>query len=367
MHGITPLDRGAVGFAKALGLTWHGFPQYVHLDGPVTLDEAMKVVDYEVKKVPMALHIPPEMQATFPNHMGFVPQSVPDSEGLTGPLMFALVRADTGNVVFDQTVSGGYTIYQNKEFLQKVDESLLHDNPQVVIESVGTLFAGRLCFTNIVLDQFQIPKDDSPQITRVMFYNAFGGRSITACMHHIRIVCNNTLMLAEAQGALNETLKKFRHTSGAPEKVSKHVLSLAKLQEVTNGRKSLLSRLTDLPMTGKDVENFLGNLIEIPEGAGKSTVTGRTNRRNEIERIFNDAPDLQGAIRHTRYAMLQAVTCYNQHHTIPDNSTEVDSAFAWWDVSTGGVRNDLNQKAFAILSKDGDIPEPPKKKISDPA
>lgn len=358
MHGITKQDRGIVGFVDMLGNTWHGFPNYLEIDGAVSFDETMKVVDYEVVKMPLAFHVPPEMEPLFPNRNGFVPQSQPDKDGLVGPLMFALVRADIGSQVFDQSVSGEYTIYQNRDFLNRVNESLLAKNPQVAIESAGTLFGGRICFTNILLDQFQVNKDPSPQITRVMFYNAFGGRSITACMHHIRIVCNNTLMLAEAQGALNETLRKFRHTSGAPEKVANHVVSLEKLQAVTDARKKLLDHLADVSMNGKDVANFLGNLIEIPKDAGQRTITRRTNIRAEIETLFSDLPDLKGPIANTRYSMLQAVTNYSQHHTIPENSVEVDDAFAWWDVSTGGVRNEMNQKAFQLLSVDGDIPEP---------
>lgn len=363
MHGITKLDRGIVGVVGALGHTWHGFPSYVEHDGLLSYDDVMKVVDYEVVKMPLAFHVPPEMLAQYPtlvNHPGFVPQCSPDKDGLTGPLMFALVRTDTGNQVYEQSVSGEYTIYQNRTFLERIKDILLNDNPQIVIESAGTLFAGRVCFINVILDQFQIGRDQSPQIARIMFYNAFGGRSITACVCFIRVVCNNTLMLGEAQGALNETLRKFRHTPGAPDKVAKHIIDLSKIQKVAENRKAAMDRLTGIPMKSADVVNFLGNLIEIAEDAGKATKTGRQNRRDEIEKLFNDTPDLQGPIQHTRYAMLQAVTAYNQHHTIPENSVEVDSAYAWWDVSTGGVRNDMNQKAFQILSTDGDIPAPKK-------
>lgn len=370
MHGITPLDKGIVGFCDIHGNPWHRRKEYLAVNGPVSIPQCLQVVDYEVVKVPLAFHMTQEMIDACPNlanHGGFVPQSVPDKDGLCGPLMYALVRADTGNQVYEHSVSGEYTVYQNRDFLEKVQTSLMNDNPQVVIESAGTLFAGRICFMNLILDQFKIEKDNSPQITRIMFYNAFGGRSITACMHHVRIVCNNTLMLAEAQGAINESLKKFRHTPGAHEKVAKHVFDLSKLQMITDDRKKVMERMSDIPMKVIDVENFLGNLIPIDEDAGKATKTGRQNRRDEIETLFAEAPDLQGAIGQTRYSMLQAVTAYSQHHTFSEKSVEVDDAYAWWDVSTGGVRNNMNQEAFTILAKPGDIPAPKARKAAAPA
>jgi phage/plasmid-like protein (TIGR03299 family) len=362
MHGITKNDRGIVGYCDVYGNPWHNRVEYKAINGPVSLADTITVIDYEVVKVPLAFHIPPELADCLPNHNGFVPQSTQDKDGLCGPLMFALVRADTGNQVYEQSVSQEYTIYQNRTFLEKVQEAILKDNPQIVIESAGTLFGGRICFVNLILNQFRITKDPSDQIVRIMFYNAFGGRSITACMHIIRVVCNNTVMLAEAQGALNETLRKFRHTTGAPERVAKHVFDLAKLNQIAEDRKEILNHLSDVSMTAKDMENFLANLIPIEEDAGKGTKTGRQNRRDAIETLFNDTPDLQGQIGRTRYAAFQAVLAYSQHHTIPEGSTEVDSAFAWFDVSTGGVRNDMNQKAFAILILP-EIPEPKTKKV----
>lgn len=364
MHGITKHDRGIVGYCDVNGNPWHNRIEYKAINGPVSFDDTMTIVDYEVVKLPLAFHIPPELADRFPNHNGFVPQSAPDKEGLCGPLMFALVRADTGNQVYEQSVSQEYTVYQNRTFLEKVQEALLVANPQIVIESAGTLFGGRICFVNLILNKFRVTKDPSEQIVRIMFYNAFGGRSITACMHIIRVVCWNTAMLAEAQGALNETLRKFRHTPGAPDRVAKHVFDLAKLNKIAEDRQEILNHMTDIAMTAKDMENFLGNLIPIDEDAGKATKTGRQNRRDAIEAIFNDTPDLQGQIGRTRYAAYQAVLAYSQHHTIPEGSIEVDEAFAWWDVSTGGVRNDMNQKAYQILILET-IPEPKKKATAD--
>ena len=354
MHGITKIDRGIVGCVGQLGHTWHGFPQYVEIDGIVTVAQALAVVDYEVVKIPMAFHAEnftdPALAKVLNMH-GMVPTGAEDEDGTTCPFMYGLVRADKGILIYPESVGAGYTIYQNRTFLQLLNDALLKDNPQVIIESAGTLFAGRNCFINLVLNQFRIGKDPSEQITRIMFYNAFGGKSITACMHFIRVVCNNTLMLAEAQGALNESLRKYRHTSGAAEAVANHIVDLAKLDQIVQDRKQMLEHLTDVPMTAIDVENVLGCLIEIGKDAGKAMRTRRENIRGEIKTIFDQAPDLQGQIKHTRYAMLQAVTCYSQHHTIPENSTEVDEAFAWWDVSTGGVRNTMNQKALEILTK----------------
>ena len=103
-------------------------------------------------------------------------------------------------------------------------------------------------------------------------------------------------------------------------------------------------------MTVAEVRNFLDALFPVPQGEdGKAkTATRRQNKQQALREIFETAPDLQGDIGQTRFAMLQAVTNYEQHHTVTES---LDAAFVWHDVAfnEGGPRDRVNQSALEIL------------------
>jgi len=343
---VRGIDRGIVGNCEIFGGTWHGFEEYKQLPALVPFADAETCLNYEVVAVPLVLKVTdPTLAAKLPNANGM------DAD------QFALVRVDTGNIVFGQSVSDEYTVFQNLQFLKRIEESLLKNNPGMGIESCGTLFAGRCAFVNILIDRFRVKKDDSETATRLMYYNAFGGRSITAGAHDTRIVCDNTRRLAEAQSEANDTLRKFRHSSGAPGRVGKYLVDLTNLLAAIRENRPVLDRLAEVQMTVRDVGAFLGNLFPIATGAGKATVTTRENKRAAVQEVFETAPDLQGAIARTRYAMFQAVTNYSQHSMTTRGS---DAAYAWWDTVTNekGGRNRLNVDALNLLTQT-DIPDAP--------
>jgi len=338
---VRGVDRGIVGNCEIFGGTWHGFEEYKQVNGLVTMFDALACLNYEVAKVPTMLNLAdPELLAKLPNAHGKA----------TG--QFALVRTDTGSFVSTGSVSDEYTVYQNAEFLKRIEESLFKANPNMGIESCGTLFAGSVAFVNILIDRYRVKRDDSETATRLMFYNGFDGLAITSGAHDTRIQCDNTRRLAEAQALAKAMLAKFRHSSGAPDAVTKYMVELAELLAVIRDQRPVLDRLAEIPMVTVDVTNFLGNLFPIAKGVGKATVTTRTNKREAVQEIFETAADLQGGIARSRYAMLQAVTAYSQHGT---TSKGTDAAYAWWDVVTGGkgsVRDGLNQKALKLLAQD---------------
>lgn len=331
MHGIVKdVDAGIVGYVDQLGPTWHHMKEYTQKDGPVFDAEALAVLDFPVAKVPVSLSTTGEV--------------IPD--------MFVLVREDKSLILHPQTVTGEYTIFPNSLFVERIHADLLANNPDVTIESAGTLFGGRICFVNIMLDVFQYNGDLSKTVVRLMLSNAYGGRAVTACLHRTRIVCYNTLRMAEAQGEADDLLRKFRHTKTVRGRVQSAAMALAGIRDAERASRAAIEALTVQPMTTVEVTNFLATLIPIPEDAGQKMTTRRQNKRDAVEALFATAPDLQGGIARTRYAMLQAVTNWTQHGTIPEDSEEVDSAFTFHEVATGGQRDFINQQALSLLTAD---------------
>jgi hypothetical protein len=328
---IQGIDKGAVGFVQELGQTWHQFPEYEHIDGQVNFDKAREVLGYEVVKVPLKLNAP-----------GLAYDNV-ETE------MRALVRTDKNIPVYVGCVTEKFEVVQNSFFIDELENNLFANNPQLAIESVGTLWSGRIAFMNILLSKFHVKKDQGETVTRLMYYNAFGGKAIAACAHDTRIVCNNTLNIAEAQGAANKTLYRFTHTQGVTKRVNDYLADLNELQAIAQSRKDSYDYLADKNMTTSDVEKFIGNILPMsgdPKLAQFQTT--KIARREKILDIFENAADLQGAIRHTRYAMMNAVTNFNQYLSYASKE-KIDPAANWWNVATGGTKHQLNQKTFDIL------------------
>ncbi len=354
---VKNVDKGIVGYVNTFGKTWHMFPEYEMMDNQVPFEKALSTLDYKVAKVPLAFTLTEEMKRVFPEgthgKLAMTPVD-PDNQDAKPSPLYALVREDTGTNVFNVSVGSDFTIYQNSDFLKEIENGLLSKYPELEIESAGSLFGGRLSFVNIILDVANIKNDCSPTVTRLMYCNAFGGRSIQACVHQTRIVCMNTLKMSSAQGAANNTLKKFRHSKGVVESVNKHLTEMAELKLITEQHNAVMAKLAECTMTVKDVSNFLATLIPVKSHFTQRGESRAENKRDAIQETFETAKDLQGAIQGTRYAMFQAVTNYSQYQNI---NKSTDKAGAWYDIVSGGVRHQFNQNALDILSQES-IAEP---------
>ena len=372
-HGITATDVGMVGFADVYGGCWHKLEQYKTKDGAVTLQEAQAVLGYEVVKIPLGIcmmdgnekYVSDDVEAAMLGMNGKL-VAFPDlsdggvEDGLldeTDGRMYGLFRLDTKQPVFRNSVSSSYKVLQNVEFLEKIDQLILQANPDIQIESVGTLWGGRVTFVNIILAAYKVAKDSSMTVDRIMYHNAFGGMSVGGCAHSTRIVCNNTFRNAQAQGAANQTLKKFRHTGNAVGRVAAHMVDLSGVKALMAAQREKVEQLVTMPMNGADVKNFLGNLYPITAASSKNERTRRETLRMNVEVNFDKLPDLQGDILHTRYSMLQAVTNYNQNPQVYSKKDKTlifrkgsDAASAWWDVATGAGKDVVNQSAFTLLT-----------------
>ena len=345
--GIIPgKDKGAVGFRQELGLTWHGQEEYEVIDGPVLMPMVRDKIVYDVEGVSLC---PQFTNAQIEKMVRNGMTSEKISQLMATPItsMRALTRMDNGDVLYDYSVTPEYTVILNETFLDVMQENLLDKFPDVAVESCGTLFGGRVAFVNILLSVATIKGDNSKTAFRLMYYNAFGGKSIAAGMHSVRVVCFNTLSWAEAQALANMTLAKFKHSSGAPGRVQAHLVELAGIHAEIERHKAQLDDMATRRMTGLEVAAFLSLYIPIPKGCTSKLETRRMNQRNDIVSHFESAPDLQGDIARSFYAMVQAVTFVNEHLNVGKRG--VDEAASIFDSVTGGMRDQANRKAFNLL------------------
>jgi phage/plasmid-like protein (TIGR03299 family) len=318
-HGIEAEDKGYV-----WGTTWHGLEQYVQLDRPVTFLEARSVMDYEIEKRSLWGYDEEEDE--------FIERDA-----------WEVVRSDTGKVLIPH-VGARFTVMNNVELLDFVDAALLSQYEGLEIESVGTLFGGATAFVNIKLEEHQIKGDNSPTISRLMYYNPLGAGSYAACAHTIRVVCNNTLRMATAQGAANNSLKKFRHTASAASRISEYMVDLAEIWAGLKKHKHNMKILAKKDVNEELFDNYFTFLFPAEKEEGRGA-TMAANKRAAVEHIFNSDQDLSPAIQFSRYGLLQATTNYFDHL---DPRKADDEATVAWNGLVGNY-SDMKDKAVKFL------------------
>ena len=322
-HGIQELDKGAVGYTERFGRTWHGIESYIQFEGKVPMETCERVANYNVEKVPLLL-----------------PQ---DFGGGVVNGAHSLIRTDNNTVLYP-SVGNVYEIIQNKELLHFVERDILEAYDNISIESCGTLFNGRRFFINLLIDSYVVKGDVSETKTRLMLTNSFGGDAITSNLHDTRVVCNNTVTNALAEGKANDTLKRFRHTKTASERLERHTVELAEIFEESEAQKARFDRLASQEINTAFVDNFLEDLFPTKDKA-KRGLTIATNRQEAIKELYEGKADLT-ALSNSKYRLLNAVTDWADHDMTVKNGD--DEGKRYWN-NIQGTSHKLKQEAFQML------------------
>lgn len=316
--GILEVDRGYV-----WGTTWHGLPNYIQLATPVTIDQARKIMDYPLAKKQLYAQL---------------------RGGLEAVDAFAVVRTDHNTVVCP-AVGRKFRVMNNVHILDFINDHVIKSYPALQIESVGTLWGGAVAFLSLKANSFMVKGDESETINRLMYYNPIGRGSYAAGAHSTRIVCNNTLRIAAAQSAANETLMTFKHTGNVEGKIVKHLVNLSKFFLELQTREQLLNDLALKPVNSDFVTEFIGKLFPVAKQTDRS-LTMAKNRSAGIIEIFETDTTIKAPANRSRYAVLQAVTNWVDHKMIARGT---DDAANMWDGLVGN-RADIKDRALELLS-----------------
>lgn len=304
--GIEQFDRGVV-----WGTTWHGLVQYVQQEYPVTVSQAKQVFDFELEKKQLSL---------CDSELGVIPV---DSYGI--------LRKDTKSVLV-AGIGKAFHVISHGDMFDSIQEGLLNQYPDLDIESVGTLRNGATCFVNLKVDDVNIKGDKSQNMCRMMFTNPLGKGCYTVGVHNVRVVCQNTLNMAEAQAAAEGSLCRIRHTAGAPRRINDTLVDLAQVKLGLEAFQEHMNHLVDTPATVDTVNIFLNSFIPVPEDAEGRMKTTRQKKRERILELFEGDQQLAPGASRSLYGLLQAVT-YSIDH-LPPGSVKNPSQVQW-DALTG--------------------------------
>ena len=331
-NAIKEHDKGAIGFTSKLGRTWHGIESYKHFDSSVNIEQAERVVNYEVVKAPLFMQKPAGNGLVMPKKV---------------EKAYCLYRPDV-DVILYPNVGESYEIISNMEMLGYL-KGIFEDYNNLKIESIGTLNNGQNMFVNLNVVEHVVNGDISPTVTRLMFTNSYGGSSLTACLHQTRVVCMNTMRIANAQGKANDTLKRFRHTKNVSSKVNAHVMDLAAIVGEVKKHNQCLDYLASKKVSADYVDSFLENMFPENGKEGASQTTAR-NKKVAVLQNFSMKDDLV-AMPMNRYRLLNAVTDYTSHTMSITDADNLGKRFM--NVAkVGGAGDKVNQKALQLLTLD---------------
>ena len=163
---------------------WHGIGEVIQ-EAP-TSEDAIKIakLDWQVVQEPVYMRDGTEVENLYLN-----------------------LREDTKDVL--GVVRGRYNIIQNQESFQFVDNIIQNSKGiECRYETAGSLFNGKRVFMLVKLPEVNILGDEVENY--LFFSNSHDGSSgLMAGISNIRVVCNNTLQMAE-KGA--QRLWKIKHT-----------------------------------------------------------------------------------------------------------------------------------------------------------
>lgn len=314
-HGITFYDKGYVH-----GTTWHNMDQFVQLDRPVTFEEALEVMDYPLEKI--QLFYRHESEVDGEREVDFIKVD-----------QWAIRRPDNGQVLVPG-VGKRFDVLNNRVLLDFVKREFLDIYPELEIESVGTLFGGATSFLNLKIDEYHIKGDESPTLSRLMYANPLGNGRYRACAHNVRVVCNNTLRAAEAQGAANQTLATISHTVSAERRIVEHLSNLAEISLGLQAHRHKLDWLATQEVDSHYVQKFLEQFYFVDDTLAPASDRIKSNaqkKRGDILKIFESQEHLNGIAR-TRYALLQATT---RHLGTYSHGAKSDASAIEWDALDG--------------------------------
>ena len=233
-----------------------------------------------------------------------------------------LYRSDTREPL--STVSDRYKAVQPKEVLEFFRD-LVEENG-FKIHTAGTLMGGKRMWALAQTGKYgEIVKDDG--IGGFLLLSTSCDRSLatTARFTTVRVVCNNTLTMAHDRN--NHTvsfshIKKFDH-SAVKAKLGCAVESFGAFIEMGK-------YLQTQQMNQMQADKFVSNLIE-PMSQIKREDYDLTNNRayKKIMELFDGGAKGSELVGHTKWAMLNAVTEYYDHHK-PTHNADARLNSAWF-------------------------------------
>jgi len=323
--GIQEFDKGVL-----KGTSWHMSPKFIHQDTPVTREQVNTVFGFNIIKKP--LHFITDAGVTV------------KVDGAN-----ALIREDTGHILVP-SVGDRFVAESNLKLADIVYGGVLKAFPDLIVEGCITLWNNQTAVLQLHGGEFQVRGDQSPSFTRMMYVNPLGKGAYSAMVHNERVVCNNTLRAAMAEGAANKSLRRFSHTHTAFDKINSYMEEIAATKLALARHVEELNVLSGLNVTTEEVQDFLKVMFPKSEAMSDCQLERSELARANLLEVFESDQNLVAENNKSRYALLNALTYSIDHDASKIGKRGRDAAANQWDNWTG-MGMDKKIEAFNYLNR----------------
>ena len=258
-------------FIGARTPAWHNLGT-VFTDAPTMTEALVRAkITYAVKKIPLL--------------GGW---SMPDGTvKLVDPGVVALVREPTADDPEPRslgTASNDFTVVQNHELAELLDP-LSKEWP---VETAGALREGAITFMTLDVGKFAVAGDECAQYLLVS--NGFDGtRSLEVRQTGIRVVCANTLAMAEGKSSV---AFKLRHIGDVKREAEWYINLIAELRTGMKAAQERLAALGEAKVTHDEVKAIIDAAYLMPKTPQKLTVTNAASseamNKELVKRLLED-------------------------------------------------------------------------------
>jgi phage/plasmid-like protein (TIGR03299 family) len=274
----------------------------------------------------------------------------------------AIRRSDTNGLL--GVVGKDYEPFQNKAMfdvftdLAKVSKD--DGGLPFTIETAGAFQAGKVVWAMACLPDLGIRIGDDESKTYLLVSNGHtGNRTLIIAPTTIRVICQNTLRLAETQAKENRKRPglaggfTLKHTPGIHESVNEAKAAFAATIASHQATKAAWRYLAKKPMTSRLEAEFLAQVFGRPGPDETDRAKAlRKGREDRIAAILASPTSQVRGTKDTAFSLLQAVVEYADHDRTTRTSEGGDADETRLFSATFGSGADLKQRAWeAILEK----------------
>ncbi len=217
-----------------------------------------------------------------------------------------IVRGDTGAIL--SVVSKGYTLIGHQEMGAIIEAVLGQTN--VKWETAGSLNNGKAVWVLVKLDEpIELPGDNTVTYPYMAITNRHDGSGSCALRTTaVRVVCANTLAMAEAEGDKHGAVFSFRHSKNWREHIEEAKQAVHGARVEMGAYAAMANELLQIRFTLAHRNQFVERFIPMPStGIITPRVQANVERdRANLHRLFTSVTTEQ--IAHTAYGAVQAAS-----------------------------------------------------------
>lgn len=264
-------------------------------------------------------------------------------DGIEIPNRFVTIREDRRPLGI---VGTKYKTFQNRS-VTEMGDAILDAGHR--IETMVVTRSGARFFVVFRLDtDMQIAGLEAETLRLYLMLSTShdGSSPLRADITPVRAECENSQNFAIKTAPRSYVL---RHTASMEGRVLEIQKALGMSYKYTEALQEISTKLIKTPMRGSDFSAYLNKLVPLPEDEKSRGYTMRMNAQGKIRALYTGAPNLEHC-RDTRWAALQAVSEYSDHHMGSRETVMATSDENRFERIVEGAKNSLPNRAFALLT-----------------